>query len=50
MVDLGLKLDFSSASSEPSLSSTALGIFGGLSKLWSRFGSPKLGPVLGPVL
>ena len=25
-------------------------IFGGLSKLWSLFGSPKLGPVLGPVL
>ena len=24
--------------------------FGGLSKLWSLFGSPKLGPVLGPVL
>ena len=23
---------------------------GGLSKLWSLFGSPKLGPVLGPVL
>ena len=22
----------------------------GLSKLWSLFGSPKLGPVLGPVL
>ena len=23
---------------------------GGLSKLWSLYGSPKLGPVLGPVL
>ena len=23
---------------------------GGLSKLWSLFGSPKLGPVLGPEL
>ena len=23
---------------------------GGLSKLWPLFGSPKLGPVLGPVL
>ena len=27
-----------------------LEVFGGLSKLWSLFGSPKLGPVLGPVL
>ena len=25
-------------------------IYGGWSKLWSLFGSPKLGPVLGPVL
>ena len=25
-------------------------LYGGLSKLWSLFGSPKLGPVLGPVL
>ena len=29
---------------------TLLYSFGGLSELWSLFGSPKLGPVLGAVL
>ena len=27
-----------------------LGVYGELSKLWSLFGSPRLGPVLGPAL